>query len=280
MHCLYSLFIDILFDLNFQFDESIESVMNTATLGFDAKNSTTDDSFIHKVDWSDDEWSMGSSENSTKMDDTMDVYNYRIAEKYNIKKVSVAIEPSPISEVLDTSGLGWNTYFFDDSSNKGKLIKLEDTLEICSYRRASIESNATDTVSDSSGSTNDTVVINYMSKKNDQRVQFADSLQIEDFSNVSMFDTSHFIWDESSGLLNESSVRMEDSMDIFSYRHKSTELIHQRVAPLPARRSWSTAKLFDKMVIPNSLFRTPLKEHSGPITSSPVLQSSQRRSQM
>lgn len=98
------------------------------TTACDAKNITSDDSFIHKVNFSTAEWSMDSCESATQMNDTMDIFNYRIVEKYTVNKISADAITSTNYKVVDTSGLGWNEYFFDDSLNQSKSIKLEDTL--------------------------------------------------------------------------------------------------------------------------------------------------------
>lgn len=251
----------------------MESVMNTTTTdGFDTNEVTFDDSFIHKRAFSDDEWSMHSSENSMGINDTLDIYNYRIVENYNVNKVSPEIAKTPKYEVLDKSNLGWNTYFFDDSLNTSQLIDLEDTLNICHYRRASTDSNATETVSEETlYLTYESVVSEYTDQKSVQRVQHYDSMEFNQFSNVST--VGDFIWDQSSDLLYNSFTAMEDSLDVFSYRRKSSQqqISHETV---PARGSIEDAKYFNRMVIPNHLFGTSSRR---PMTSSPIIGSSNRR---
>lgn len=246
----------------------MESVMNTTTTGgFDTKEITFDDSFIHKRAFSDADWSMHSSENSMGMNDTMDIYNYRIVENYNVNKVSTEIAKTPKYEVLDKSDLGWNTYFFDDSTNTSQLIELEDTLDVCHYRRASTDSNATETASEeSSFLTYESVVNEYTDQKSVQRVQHSDSMELNKFLNVST--AGDFIWDQSSGLLYNTFTALEDSLDVFSYRQKSLQqqMPHEKS---PARGSIEDAKYFNRMVIPNHLFGV----------SSPIHGSSNRRQQ-
>lgn len=253
----------------------MESVTNTTvTGGFDIKEVTFDDSFIHKRAMSDDDWSMHSSENSIEINDTMDIFNYRIVENYNVNKVNKEIAKTPKYEVLDKSELGWNKYFFDDSSNTSQLIDLEDTLDVCHYRRASTDSNSTETVSkESSFLTYESVVIEYTDHTSVQREQHSNSMEHNQFLDIST--VGDFIWDQSSNLLYNSFTDMEDSLDVFSYRRKSSQQQMSHKKP-PARGSIEEAKYFNKMVIPNHLFGTSSRR---PMTSSPILGSSNRHQQ-
>ena len=252
------------FLLKFQLEDSMESVEGTAKTaigGYDVNDNTLGDSFIRKAKWSDDEWSINSSENSkTHIDDTMDVCNYRIVEKFKVNQADV-VTNSTQYELIDNSEVDWNSCFFDDSSN-GKLIALEDTLEICNYRRAPIEAK---TLAESKVATGDAVVIKYQPNLK----QF--------LNNISAVDTNDYIWNQSIELFdessNESATRLEDTMDVFSYRHKAYKgAIKQQMAQpkTPARGNMENAKYFNKVVIPKHLFGTPLIRNGRPVTSSPI----------
>lgn len=137
---------------------------------------------------------------------------------------------------------------------------------------------------DSISSTCDSVdVVDSLTENQVKRLQFIDSPQVKQISNVSISsgEITEYIWDQSSDfLLNDTSIRMDDTMDIFSYRHSLSHSTGQRKVSLPktpARFSINTAKLFDKMVIPKTLFSTssPILRSSN-ITSSPILRSSNR----
>lgn len=242
--------------MKFQLEDSLDSIEGIATTaigGYDVTDNSLGDSFIHKAKWSDDEWSVNSSEISkTHIDDTMDVCNYRIVEKFKVNKVD---------ELIDNSEADLNSCFFDDSSN-GKLIALEDTLEICNYRRAQIEVKA---LAESKVAPGDAVVIEYQPKLK----QF--------LNNISAVETTDYVWNQSIELFddspNESAARLNDTMDVFSYRHKAYKgAMKQRMAQpqTPARGSMDSARYFNKVVIPKHLFGTPFSRNGRPVTSSPI----------
>lgn len=229
--------------------ESIEGSATTATSGYDVNDNTFGDSFIHKPKWSNDEWSINSSENSSiHIDDTMDVCNYRIVENFKMNKADV-VTNSTQYESNDNSEVDWNSCFFDDSSND-KLIALEDTLEICNYRRAPIEANA---LAESKVATTDDAIF----------IEYQPNLK-QFLRNISAVDTNDYIENQSIELFNEPSnespATLNDTMDVFSYRHKAYKgAVKQQTAQpkTPTRCNKENARYFNKVVIPKHLFGTP-----------------------
>lgn len=249
---------------------------NSMTSGNDAQNMSSDDNFLHKVHWysvanasARDFKARNQSKNADKMDDSMDVCNYRIIENYTVNRINVELA-SPKYEMLDASGLGWNTCLFNKSSN------VEDSLDICNYRQNSGEDNSIDAAPGQQSSC-ESVIVGYPNQKKARRVTFASSSKLNNVLNASSFEKSVFSLDQSCD--SSPVTTMEDSIDIYSYRQNAPR------KPFKRNLSKDDAKLDSPIVckryfriVPNALFMaSPVTCSIGPVTSSPFARPSSRR---
>lgn len=177
---------------------------------------------------------------SNKVNDSLDVCSYRYAvNKVDQPKCTrgAALNESTSFDLSDAEG---NLYFFDQSTDDLAVVKMEDTLDVCSYRHP--------------------VRKNLSSILIDQESTLVFHDVIGDYSfNKSTTD------DNDMGEPNKSICHMEDTLDVCNYRRRSAK---QSLTPI--RYSPWMSSYFNKLHVPFTLFSpSPI-----PTTSSPMANNS------
>lgn len=177
---------------------------------------------------------------SNEVNDSLDVCSYRAIQNYAVNKVSNFAGGADLNgntnvDMFDPDG---NQYFFDQSNNDVAIVNMEDTLDICSYRR-SIRNNLTNILNDQEEST----------------LVYHDVIAENSF-NKSTIDGQHMNELE----LDKSILKMEDTLDVCSYRRRSTiQLL------TPVRYNPWISSFFNRYLVPFEHF-SPSPIH---LTSSP-----------
>lgn len=230
------MFIQLLI-LNFQLIKTTRSDWTTLQSSIDSNTISTDDSFKLANDWIHDKcdsfdldssaFLYSAAANFAKVhvtfNDSLDVCNYRIIQNYVVnKREQLNLNDSLFDESIDLLKC-------DDS-----FIKLEDTLDICSYRRPSLQS------------TEEIIV------EEPDIAAFQNSIN----SNTSIIEYSGKM-DDLGTKDNASTDKLEDSINIYNYRSSKSQL------KTPTRCDYFTARYLNKCVVPFALFDTssPVSHH-------------------
>lgn len=180
-------------------------------------------------------------ENVNKVNDTLDVCNYRVIQNYAVNKVPMSTSgvASNESNSFDLSDPNGSRYFFDQSTTDNlEMVKMEDTLDVCYYRRQ-VDNNLSNILNDQES-----------------------TLAYHDVITELKFNEST-IKDEP----NTSSVSqmMEDTLDVCYYRRKPA-----KESLTPIRYSPWMSSHFNKCHLPFTHFSpSPI-----PLTSSPAVNNS------
>lgn len=178
---------------------------------------------------------------SNKVNDSLDVCNYRAIKNYAVNKVSNFACGAAINENIDfdLSGLDGNGYIFDQSINDMAIVNMEDTLDVCSYRRP--------------------VHRNVPNIRDESTLVYHDTIADLSF-NKSTADGQHM------NQLDETTIKMEDTLDVCNYRHQHAP--SQSLTPVQYN-TWMSSH-FNKCLVPFALFSpSPI-----PMTSSPIANNS------
>lgn len=266
--------------MEFQSESLRQSVATRhTTTGIDVKNMSSDENFICKVQSYNIKNALAQTISNDasrteiiKMEDSLDVCNYRIVKNFMVNKIRAGQIASPKYEVFDASNLVWNTCFFNQTNES---FQMDDTLDICNYRH--------DRVVDDMPTAEQTM-LTYKSglveySNNRECIQFTNSRKFKPIasdSKSSSTETNAYVLNQSpvrSKLnVNESIASMNDTMDVCCYRHSNMDHATARVSKPITPANWNRkyARYFGKTLHPIALFKaTPVR--SGPITSSPIV---------
>lgn len=151
---------------------------------------------------------------SNEVNDSLDVCSYRIIQNYAVNKVPmshndyVRATASNESASFDLSNSVCDFHFMDQSTDDLAINNMEDTLDVCNYRRSD-RNNLSSILSDADSTlVYDDVIAKYSCNK-------------------SIIDAEHM--DEA----NESMGKMEDTLDVCNYRRRLAmqSLTPQRYTP-------------------------------------------------
>lgn len=179
-----------------------------------------------------------------KVNDSLDVCSYRIIQNYAVNKVPMSKYTSGLalngSSSFDLSDPDGNRYIFEQSTDDMAIVKMEDTLDVCSYRHSD-RNNLSQILIDQES-----------------------TLVFHDVTGEYSFDNSTVI-NHDFDATNESISKMEDTLDVCNYRRK---LAKQSLTPI--RYSPWMSSYFNKCHVPFALFSpSPI-----PMTSSPMVNNS------
>lgn len=210
--------------------------------------------------WFDDaSSSIDESMDGFVLEDTLDICNYRIVEKYDVNRVKRSEEDDSSFNCEETNvSVEWND--FQDSMEQPEVISmiqfkdnLEDTMSVCNYRRR-VPVGPTNSFNDShahnstSQSAESIVEIYSFDESSDSNAQFNGSTE-----------SNAYLSTQSTTFLtaNESRAELDDSMQICSYRRSSMDEINGAYGykiKTPTRSSRSIAFYLAKTVVPKALF--------------------------
>lgn len=176
---------------------------------------------------------------SNKVNDSLDMCSYRLIQNYAVNKRSefAASSALNISTDFDISDPDGNGYFLDQSNDECALINMEDTLDICNYRRPTGK--------------NLTRILNA------KEALVCRGMIAEISFNKSTTDNSHL------NEISKSKAAMEDTLDVCNYRRS---LAAQSLTPVRCN-PW-TSNYFNKCVVPFALFSpSPIPMASSSITN-------------
>lgn len=173
---------------------------------------------------------------ANNVNDSLDVCHYRIIQNYAVNKVPNFAGGAALSDStdFDMSDPDSNGYFFDQSNDDVALVNMQDTLDVCNYRRPA-RINLTNILIDNDANAH----------------SYHDVIAEYSFNELTV--------DE----LNESINKMEDTLDVCSYRRGIA-----RQSLTPARCEPWMSTYFNKCIVPFTfLSPSPI-----PITtSSPIV---------
>lgn len=192
------------------------------------------------------------------LEDSLDICNYRIVEKYDVNRVKRTEEDDSSFDCEETNvSAEWND--FQDSMEQPEVISmiqlkddLEDTLSVCNYRRR-VPVGPTDSFNEfhahnSPSQSAESIVETYSSdESSDSNAQFNGSTESNAFFST---QSTKFL------TANESRAELEDSMQICSYRRSSLDKINGAYGykiKTPTRSSQSIAFYLAKTVVPKTL---------------------------
>lgn len=185
-----------------------------------------------------------------EVNDSLDVCNYRIIQNYAVNKVPMsnhdyvrgaASKESSSFNLSDSVSF----QFMDQSADDLAISNMEDTLDVCNYRR-SVRNNLPNILSDQ-----------------DSTLDYNDVIAEYSFNNKSISDAEHM-------KPNESTDKIEDTLDVCYYRQQLAKqsLTPERHAP------WMSLH-FNRLTVPFSfLSPSPIQPANASIVSSSSISNS------